>query len=306
MEYKDYYKILGVDKGSSQSDIKSAYRKLAKKYHPDANPDNKKAEEKFKSINEAYEVLGDEEKRKKYDQFGSGYNFQNGMNFDPSQFGFGGFGHSGGGANGDFSDFFNMVFGNDGFDLGSMFGRGGTRRGPAKGQDIEAEISVSIKEAYEGAKKTINLKTQQGNKSLSIKIPKGILPGKKIKLKGQGHGGMGGPNGDLYLKINFEKNSSLELDGLNIYTRVDLTPWEAALGCETIVETLDGKIKVKIPPSIQPDGKIKIPKKGYKDRTGNAGDLYIKTRIVNPKNLTEEEKNLYEKLKDISKFNPRS
>ncbi|MCT4593480.1 MAG: J domain-containing protein [Anaeromicrobium sp.] len=306
MEYKDYYKILGVDKGASQGDIKKAYRKLAKKYHPDANPDNKRAEEKFKSINEAYEVLGDEGKRKKYDQFGSGYDFQNGMNFDPSQFGFGGFNHSTNGANGDFSDFFNMIFGNDGFDLGSMFGRGGHHRGNTKGQDIEAEINVSIKEAYEGSKKTINLKTQGGNKSLSIKIPKGILPGKKIKLKGQGHKGMGGPNGDLYLKINFNEKSKFTLKGLDLYTHVDLSPWEAALGCEAIIETLDGKIKVKIPPNMQADGKIKIPKKGYKDRTGNGGDLYIKTRVVNPKNLTEEEIKLYEKLRDISKFNPRS
>lgn len=307
MEYKDYYKILGVDKSASDKEIKRAYRNLAKKYHPDTNQGNKEAEEKFKSINEAYEVLGDEEKRKKYDTFGRNYDFQNGMNFDPSQYGFGGHHYSTSGADGDFSDFFNMFFsggGGAGFDLGSMFSGSGRKR-QTKGQDIEAEINVTIKEAYEGAKKTISLKTHSGNKSISIKIPKGIEPGKKIKLKGQGHPGMGGPNGDLYLKINFSKDSVFQLDGINLYTDISLAPWEAALGCDVIVQTLDGKIKVKVPANIQTDGKIKISKKGYINRSGNTGDLFITIKIVNPKELTEEERTLYVKLKEISKFNPR-
>src|SRR5690554_6447518 len=196
MEYKDYYKILGVEKTASQDEIKRAYRKLAKKYHPDLNPNDAKAQEKFKEINEAYEVLGDEEKKKRYDAFGSGYNFTNGQHFDPSQFGFENFGngysytYTG---NGDFSEFFNMFFGGmdpkgksrgpkSGFDLGNLFGgRKNNRKSPA----YESELNITIEEGYNGTSKNINLNIGGSNKSLSVNVPKGILPGKKLKVKGE-------------------------------------------------------------------------------------------------------------------------
>jgi curved DNA-binding protein len=316
MKYQDYYKILGVDKNASQEEIKKAYRKLAKQYHPDANPNHKGAEEKFKQVNEAYEVLGDAEKRRKYDQFGSSVNFENGADFDPSQFGFGtngGFHYYTSSNDGDFSDFFNMIFGNSDFDIGDLFGRGSQKQrgfggftSTQKGQDIESEIAITLQEAYHGTEKRVALQVGGQEKNITIKVPAGILPGKKIKLSGQGMSGMnGGRNGDLYLKVKILPENKFELRGNDLETTMDLTPWEAALGSQVIVETLTGKIKVKIPPGIQSGGKIKIAKKGYKDMKGKQGDLYLNIRIINPPNLTKEEKALYEKLREISKFNPR-
>lgn len=307
MKYKDYYETLGVDKGADQSEIKKAYRKLAKKYHPDANPNNKAAEEKFKTINEAYEVLGDEDKRKKYDQFGSEFDFSNGSNFDPSQFGFGGGGYRTT-TNGDFSDFFNTIFGggsrNSGFDMGDLFGGGfGKRQGGCsgcgqtnRGQDVETEIRISIEEGFEGIQKKVSLRAGNDVKKISVKIPSGIEEGKKIKLSGQGKMG-----GDLYLKVKFKPHDIFTLDGIQLNQDVELMPWEAAFGTQKIIQTLKGKIKVKIPAGIQTDGKIKIAKKGYKDMKGNVGDLYIRVRIMNPSVLSDEERELYEKLMEINR-----
>ncbi|WP_077369354.1 DnaJ C-terminal domain-containing protein [Anaerosalibacter sp. Marseille-P3206] len=317
MKYKDYYDILGVDKSATQSEIKSAYRKLAKKYHPDMNKGDKSTEEKFKDINEAYEVLGDEEKRKKYDTFGSGYNFTNGQDFDPSNFGFDNFGrgytytYTTDGTGGDFSDFFNMFFGGGGFqdagaksrgfNIGDLFGRGkrSSRREPQ--QDVESEITVSLDEAYHGTTKRVSFRVGSENKTLSVKVPKGILPGKKIKIKGSKIG----IAGDIYLKVNIKDSSKFKLDGLDLTTKVKLLPWEAALGTQVIVESFDGKIKVKIPQGIDSGQKIRIPKKGYRDMKENEGDLYIEATIVNPPHLTEEQIKLYEKLSEITTYNPR-
>ena len=317
MEYKDYYNILGVDKSSTQSEIKSAYRKLAKKYHPDMNDGDESSQEKFKDINEAYEVLGDEQKRKKYDTFGSGYNFTNGQDFDPSHFGFDDLGggrsytYTTDGSQGDFSDFFNAFFGGGGFqdqgakgggfNIGDLFGRGkrSSRREPQ--QDVESEITVSLDEAYHGTTKRVSFRVGSETKTLSVKIPKGILPGKKIKIRGNKIG----VGGDLYLKVNIKDSPNFRLDKLDLTTKVKLLPWEAALGIQTVVETLTGKIKVKIPQGIESGQRIRIPKKGYRDMKGNEGDLYIETVIVNPPHLTEKEKSLYEKLSDISTYNPR-
>lgn len=308
MKYKDYYEILGVDKNASQEEIKKAYRKLAKKYHPDMNAGNEKAQEKFKEINEAYEVLGDENKRKKYDTLGSGYNFYGGQEFDPSQFGFGdGVHFEFGGRGGGFSDFFNMFFGGSDYDIGDLFGgrRGFSSTRVQKGQDVESEIEVTLKEAYEGATKRVSLRMGNEYKTISVKIPRGIIPGKKIKIKGQGSPGIGGVNGDLYLKIKLVKNDQFKLEGLNIISDVKITPWEALFGAKVVVNTLDGKVKVKIPAGIQSGQKIRIPRKGYRDMNGNLGDMYIEAKIVNPTHLTKGERELYKKLKDISNFNPR-
>ena len=308
MKYKDYYKILGVDKGASSDEIKKAYRKLAKKYHPDLNPNNTKAQEMFKDINEAYEVLGDEKKRKKYDTFGSGYNFTNGQNFDPSHFGFENFGNghrytyttSGEG----FSDFFNMFFGGEDFGISDLFG-GATGRNnyyQPKPPKYESEISITIEEGFNGVTKALSFRIGNENKSLSVNVPKGILPGKKIKIKGE----KAGIDRDIYLKVNFVPDENLKLEGLDIHQKVNLLPWEAALGTQIVIDTLSGKkIKIKIPTNIESGRKIRIPKKGYRDMKGNQGDLYIETNIVNPPNLTEEQKQLYEKLREITPYNPR-
>ncbi len=313
MKYLDYYEVLGVSKNATNGDIKKAYKKLAKKYHPDLNPENKSAEEKFKELNEAYEVLGDEEKRKKYDTFGQNYDFRNGSDFDPSQFGFGNGGHqyySTGNAS-DFSDFFNMFFGGhgngsrtSGFDLGSMFSN---RKSKAvKGNDVESEMEISLLEAYEGISKTISLNIAGETRTISVKIPAGILPGKKIKIREQGaSGSRGGKNGDLLLRIKIKEEKDLKLDGINLIKDLPLTPWEAALGSEVLVKGLKDKVRIKVPERIQSDEKIKLKGFGYKDMNGNKGDMYVRIKIVNPTNLTDEEREIYIKLQEISEFKPR-
>ena len=301
MEYKDYYKILGVDKGASQDEIKSSYRKLAKKYHPDLNPNDSSAQEKFKDINEAYEVLGDENKRKKYDRFGSGYNFTNGQNFDPSNFGFENFGRGGTytytTSSEGFSDFFNMFFGGDDFGISDLFGgmaAGGFKQ--AERQKYEAEINITIEEGFNGITKPLSFRIGNKNKTLSVNVPRGILPGKKIKIKGE----KAGINGDIYIKINFVENEKLRLEGLDLYKKIDIYPWDAALGTELVIDTLSGKkVKVKIQTNIQTGKKIRIPRKGYRDMKGSKGDLYIETNIVNPPNLSKEQIKLYKELKAI-------
>lgn len=308
MQYKDYYSILGLDKNASQEDIKKAYRKLAKKYHPDTNPGNKQAEEKFKDVNEAYEVLSDPEKRKKYDNFGNEYNFQNGYDFDPSQFGFGKnvkyeF-RTGGGM--DHSDFFNMFFGGGGFGFDSFFDHAGvnnrSRRSSYHGEDIEAELEITPEEGFQGVEKRISIRGQGGTKSLSFKIPKGVRDGERVRLQGQGEAGFnGGQNGDLFLTLRIKPSERFTLEGNDLTMTVNIMPWDAALGSETAVDTIDGRILVKIPAGIQTDSKIRVSGKGYVDRTGRRGDLYLKIRIVNPSHLTNEMKELYEKLRQASR-----
>ena len=303
MKYKDYYKTLEVDKSASQADIKKSFRKLAKKYHPDLNPDDEKAQEKFKEINEAYEVLGDEEKKKKYDTFGSGYDFTNGQNFDPSQYGFGN-GSTYTTMDGDFSDFFNMFFGgvgkngrssrSAGFDLGNLFGGGKTSR--KQSPSYESQLSITLEEGYNGISKNINLNIGGENKTITVNIPKGILPGKKLRVKGD----KWGIPGDILFKINFKEDEKNTLDGLNITSKVDILPWEAALGQQKIVSTMEGKIKVNIPKLISSGRKIRVPKKGYKDMKNNQGDLYLEMNIIMPEELSDEEIKLYEKLKEIN------
>lgn len=301
MKVMDYYKVLGVDKNATQDAIKKSYRKLAKKYHPDANPGNKSAEERFKEINEAYEVLGDPEKRKKYDQFGT-MNFQNGMDFDPSQFGH----YEFRGSQNGFSDFFNMFFGDGGINLDDLLrGGSGTRSfrnsysasRSLRGEDMEAELEITPEEGMEGSEKTFSIRSASGTKTLKVRIPKGIPEGGKIKLAGQGHPGSGG-NGDLYIVVRF-REGKYRLEGNHLIQRLDVYPWIAALGGEVKVHSPDGTIAVKIPAGIQTDQKIRIPGRGYGRTNEGRGDLFIQIRIVNPHPLTEEQKRLYEKLKTL-------
>lgn len=311
MEYKDYYKILGIDKNASESDIKKAYRKLAKKYHPDLNPNNTKAQEKFKEINEAYEVLGDADKKKKYDTFGSSYDFSNGQNFDPSQFGFGGrqYTYTTGSAE-DFSDFFNMFFGgtgaSSGFNINDLFGgKKHTRSGKgfrSPRQSFESELDITLEEGYKGSTKDVYVNFGGENKKMSIKIPKGIFPGKKLKVKGE----KWGINGDIIFTIKLLEDGRNKLDGLNIISTIDLLPWEAALGTKITVNTLSGKIKIDIPKGILSGNKLRIPRKGYRDLNDNIGDLYLEINIVNPPRLSDKEIKLYEELSKLSNYNPRN
>lgn len=310
MQYKDYYEILGVDRKAGQDDIKKAYRKLAKKYHPDAHPNDKKAEDKFKEANEAYEVLGDEQKRKKYDQFGQGHDFRNGYDFDPSQYGFGNnvrYEYNTGGGS-DFSDFFNTIFGGGAFNTDDLFGQSRARGGRfsqnrvIKGEDSEAVIEITPEDGFTGTEKMITLRTGANEKTISFKIPPGIKQGEKIKLSGQGNpGSNGGRNGDLYLTVEFKTGSKFELDGINLQASVDMMPWEAALGAEIPFDTIDGRIVVKAPAGIQTDSRIRVSGKGYRDGSGHRGDLLIRIKITNPPVLSREQRELYEKLKQLSK-----
>lgn len=315
MQYRDYYEVLGVPKNAPQDQIKKAYRKLAKAYHPDANPGKVKNEDKFKEINEAYEVLGNPENRKKYDQLGSQFQFSNGRDFDPSQFGFNNgrrYEYKSGDANG-FSDFFDMFFGNN-INLDDLFGDRGRSgfsssfpggktyqagaKANIKGEDREFEIQIPVQDGLKGTERHIVIDAPTGRKTLAVKIPKGIQQGGKIRLQGQGSQGFGsGSSGDMFLVVNF-KDDEFSLQGYDINMNAAVYPWIAALGGEETVNTPEGRIIVKIPEGIQSGGKIRIPGKGYYTPAGGRGDLFIIIRIVNPERLSDRQKKLYEQLKN--------
>jgi curved DNA-binding protein len=325
MEYKDYYSILGVDKKSSKEEISKAYKKLAKKHHPDLNPNDPTAEDKFKDVTEAYEVLKDDEKRKLYDSFGS--DWQHGQNFQPPpgyenvHFNFRG---DQGGASYDFSDFFENIF-------GGGFGRSGrdfrqSSRGfqgdpfsggrfSRKGQDAEAALELTLEEAYKGGTKSITLQEQVygpdgrplvQNKTLSVNIPAGIKDGNKIRLHGQGSPGMGsGQSGDLYLRVKILPHPLFKLDGNNIIFDLALAPWEAALGSTVRVPTLDGNIELKIPAGVSSGRKMRIKGKGM-GRGASKGDQLVRVMIRMPGETSPEEKKLWEELAQVSGFDPRA
>lgn len=308
MEYKDYYDVLGVDKGATKDEIKKAYKKLAKKYHPDLNQGDKKSEEKFQEINEAYEVLSDDEKRKKYDTFGSNYNMYDGMNFDPNQYGFSGDGNSytytystngGSGGNGGFSDFFKMFFGDDlgGFSNFSNMNASATNpngRKSANRPQYNTEIDLTVKEAYDGGSRNVSFSLANKTYDVEIKWPKGITDGKKIRVNGKKFD----LPGDLLVKINIIGD---ELEGLDVTLDLEIYPWEAYFGVKKKVKTLDDKrINISIPKGIQSGKKIKIPRRGFKDIKGNVGDFYLKIMIVNPKTLSSDQEKLYRELVKVS------
>lgn len=298
MIFKDYYKILGLDTNKvTSSEIKSAYREQAKKYHPDINSENAFSEERFKDINEAYKVLSDDTARKKYDRMWNsriGYKKKN----EESKREEGSL----------FSNFFNMFFGNMNEKEKESSNTKKKKKISKKGENIETEIEVSIEEAFYGADKKISLRTLDGKmKTFTIKIPIGIRNGEKIRLLGQGKKGEnGGNNGDLFIKVSIVNNKKFALNGIDLYTDLLLTPWEAALGTRTTINTIDDTVSLYVPQGIQSGEKVRIPGKGYQDGKGGRGDLIAEVKIRVPKKLTDEEKELFEKLSKISKFNPKN
>lgn len=304
MKYQDYYEVLGIDKKASEAEIKSAYRKLAKKYHPDLHPDDKEANEKFSKINEAYEVLSDPEKRKKYDMFGQNANFSQGQNFDPSQYGFdfgnftnGSYTYTRGGGSG-FSDFFDGLFGG-GFSSagsqGSRFSNFTNGFSNKKKKRLDATINISLDEAIKGTERTINIKSGSDFTDVKVKVPSGMLSNKKLKIDGNKYG----INSDIYVKVNIKDDDNRRLDGINIIQTEKIYPWQAYFGTKIKVETLDGKFMVTIPEKIKSGNKIRMQKKGYKDMKGNQGDLYIEVLIENPDTLSQEQEELYKSLNKI-------
>jgi curved DNA-binding protein len=338
VSYKDYYQTLGVSRDASQEDISKAFKKLARKYHPDLNPNDKEAETKFKEVNEAYEVLKDPDKRQRYDQLGA--DWEHGQNFEPPpgyenvRFTFGG---PGGGAQfgSGFSDFFETIF-------GDLFGQGGPRSGrgryqqaqggfggagpfggagfsehdfAAKGQNAETTLELSLEEAFRGGHKTLTLQEQTAgpdgrphvqNKTLDVTIPPGVTDGSKIRLSGQGSPGRGGgPAGDLYLRVKLLPHSQFRVDGQNIIHDLPVAPWEAALGTTLSVPTLEGSVEMKIPPGTSGGQKLRLRGKGL-GRGTKKGDQLVQIVIKVPKHLSEKEKDLFEQLAAESRFQPRS
>lgn len=308
MKFIDYYKVLGVDKNADTKAIKKAYRKLARQYHPDVNPGDQEAEQKFKQINEAHAVLSDPEKRKKYDKYGENWEHAEayekagggardqyrGRQGDPTGGRWEEFTYSGDA--GDFSDFFRDFFGGGPRTGGDPFGS--SYRQSMKGQDYNANLQLPLTEVLEDKKHVINV---NGNK-IRITVPAGIEDGQTIRIKGQG--GLayeGGPKGDLYITFQIVNNTNFERHGANLINNVPLDLYQAVLGADLPVDTLNGKVKIKIPPGTQPGETIRLKGKGlpvYK-RKGERGDLLLKTQISIPKNLSAKEKELFTQLSKL-------
>jgi curved DNA-binding protein len=305
LDYKDYYATLGVKKDASQDDIQKSYRKLARKFHPDVNKDPQ-AEVKFKEIGEAYEVLKDPDKRKRYDQLGSNWNRSGpppgyGFGQGAGGFDFSDFQGAGGGAG--FSDFFEMLFGERGRgrQRGAPAGFGGAGFGGAAqgGGDAEASISLSVEEAVRGGSREIAISDPNTGqrKTLTIKIPEGVRSGQKIRLAGQGSPGFGGGTaGDLFLKIEIAPDPRYRIEGSDILTNVEITPAVAVLGGEADVETPTGSVRVRIPARSSSGRKIRLRGRGLAQSGGSKGDLLAEIRIVVPENLNDRELDLYRQL----------
>lgn len=305
MDYIDYYKTLDVSKSATEAEIKKAYRKLARKYHPDLNPNDKEAEKKFKEINEANEVLSNAENRKKYDKYGkdwqhadefekAGYdpNQQRSRQQSSSDFSGGDFsGFSGDDFSGsDFSDFFNSMYGS----------AGRSSRGQAKyrGQDFNAELQLDLASAYTTHKQNLAI----NGKNIRITIPAGVENGQIIKIPGHGGpGANGGPNGDLYITFTIENNSDFKREGNNLYAEADLDLYTAILGGEIFLNTFDGKVKIKVPEETQTGTKVKLKGKGFPvyKRENQFGDLYITYNVKTPTKLSQKEKELFAELAKI-------
>jgi curved DNA-binding protein len=340
VKYKDYYEILGVSRDAKKDEIRKAYRRLARKHHPDVNPGNKAAEEKFKDLQEAYAVLSDEEKRKRYDQLGSNWN--SGADFAPPsgwenvRVHFGGFGDSfgreqaGGAAGGSFSDFFEVLFGGG---LGQQRGGRAERDFSMRGGDLEAEIVLTVQEAHKGTQRVLTLQSVEAcptcggsglknrqvcptclgassvrrPRRITANIPAGVRDGSVVRLPGKGEAGTGrGPAGDLLLRIKLQPDPLFTVvNDSDVQVEVPIAPWEAALGTKVRVPTLDGSVEVTVPPGAQGGQRLRLRGQGMSRRRGGRGDAYVRLNIVVPPKLTPRERELFSQLAAESKFDPR-
>lgn len=313
VEFKDYYAILGVPRDAAAEDIKKAFRKLARKHHPDVAKDKKTAEEKFKEINEAYEVLGDPEKRAKYDRLGMDWqhgdaqaSHQQGPMPGTHEFNFGGTG---------FSDFFEQYFsGASRYGFPEEF-QSARQSGPRqhRGSDIEGDILVSLEEAMHGSVRPISLQMADPRTgkvethTFQVRIPPGVTDGKRIRIPGQGEPGSGGGEaGDLYLRVRHAAHPDFSTQGADVFHELAIAPWEAVLGTDSAVPTLDGLIKLRIPPGSENGQQLRVRGRGLpKGKSGERGDFHAVLHIEVPESITAEERALWEKLRDVSHFNPR-
>lgn len=316
-DFKDYYQILGVSKNASADEIKKAYRKLARKYHPDLNPGDKSAEARFKEVNEAQEVLSDPQKRAKYDQYGQ-YWQQVGQGSPPSGAGVGvnvgGFDFS---QYGNFEDFINEILGRAGGSQGtssysyrtsSPGGFGGFGDGFSGGfndvpaQDSEAAIALSFSEAFHGTQKQFRL----GAETIKVRIPSGAKAGSRLRIKGKGQPSpFSGTRGDLYLTIELQPHSLFKFEGDNLVAEIPITPDEAVLGAEIAVPTPDGKVTLKVPQGVNSGQSLRLKGKGWRKANQQRSDLMIKLKIVTPQDLSDTEREYYQKIQQASSFNPR-
>ena len=311
VQFRDYYETLGVSKTASEDEIKSAFRKLARKYHPDVAKDKKEAEEKFKQINEAYEVLSDPEKRRKYDQLGENWNQPGGFQ-PPPQWGGGqsggyrwGSGENGGvefefGGTG-FSDFFEAFFGGGrGRSAFGGFGQRGTMA--ERGNDVEADIMVTLEEALHGSTRQVSLRRAGSTKTetYQVKIPRGVREGQRIRLAGQGEAGEGGgKSGDLFLRVRLARHPDFSVEGSDLVHEVKIAPWQAVLGDQIIVPTLEGNARLKLPPGTQGGQRFRLRERGLPGVSGQRGDLYVVVQISVPKKLSEREREIWEQLAQL-------
>jgi len=320
LEFKDYYATLGVARDASEEDIKKAFRKLARKHHPDVAKDKKAAEEKFKEINEANEVLGDPVKRKKYDQLGANWQQEG---FQPQRSPRGG---RRGSANGHGQEFH---FGGTGFsDFFEQFFSGGSRHGfpqddyaqtagggrARRGSDIEGDILVTLEEAMHGTTRPISLQTENPQtgevhtQSFQVRIPPGATDGRRIRVPEQGEPGIGGaPAGDLYLRVRHAAHPEFSAREADLLHELDVSPWEAVLGAEIVVPTLDGSIKLRVPAGTENGQRLRVRGRGLpKGKTGERGDLFVTVTVHLPTQISDQERALWEKLRAESTFNPRN
>jgi curved DNA-binding protein len=295
MDFVDYYKILGIDKTATSKDVKNAYRKLARKVHPDLNPNDKDAKKKFQQINEANEVLSDPEKRKKYDQYGKDWKhaeeFEKAKQYQGQSSNSSGSRFAGAQSEGDFSDFFESMF-------GGAAGAGRSRQVKYRGEDYNAELHLDLIDAYKTHQQTLTV----NGKNIRITIPAGIENGQTIKIAGHGGQGInGGPNGDLYITFSVANHPKFKRLENDLYTTIDLDLYTAVLGGEITLDTLNGKVKLKVKPETQNGSKIKLKNKGfpiYKNE-GQFGDLLVTYVIKIPTNLTDKQKTLFTELSKL-------
>lgn len=298
MEYIDYYKVLGISKNASNKDVKKAYRKLARKYHPDLNPNDRVAEKKFKEINEANEVLSNPENRKKYDTYGKDWKhadeIEKARKQQQQQQAYNNqYAHTGGFDDHDYSDFFESMFGGD-----TGFRNQGGSHVRYRGQDFNAELQLTLKDVYKTHKQTLTV----NGKKIRLTIPAGVENGQVIKIKGHGGEGVnGGLKGDLYIKFKIINNTPFKRNKNDLHLVVDLDIYKAILGGEIQIETFDGKVKLKVKPETQNGTKVKLKGKGFPiyKKEGLFGDLYVTYQLKIPKNLSQKEKDLFTELSKI-------